>query len=181
MKKDCCQPQKIKIKVGFGLDPFILWIGVITVAILGIVIYFGSQMGKTPQVPTQQSVNLNIGIQNHDWGTIDYDQGVVSQTFPFTNNSQSVLEIYDILTSCMCTTAQLITPSQTSRKFGMHEKTGTVFFVQPGETVQLKVEFDPAFHGPSGIGPITRTVTMRTNDAAHPQLTFTLSGQVVKK
>lgn len=163
------------------IDPFIAWIGIITLAILGGVIYFGTQMGKAPKVPAQQSVNLNIGEQNYDWGTIDYDQGIVSQTFPLENNSQSVLEIYDVLTSCMCTTAQLITPSRTSPKFGMHEKSGTVFSVQPGETAQLKVEFDPAFHGPSGLGSITRTVTMRTNDSAHPQLTFTLTGQVVKK
>ncbi|MDZ7587378.1 MAG: DUF1573 domain-containing protein, partial [Patescibacteria group bacterium] len=127
------------------IDPFIAWIGIITLAILGGVIYFGSKMGTAPKVATKQNIQLAVDSKSHDWGIIDYDNGIVSQTFPIKNTSQTVLEFYDVITSCMCTTAQLITPSQTSGKFGMHEKSGTVFSVQPGETAQLKVEFDPAF------------------------------------
>ena len=163
------------------IDPFVAWIGIITLVILGGAIYFGSQMGATPKVVTKQNIQLAVDSKSHDWGIIDYDNGIVSQNFAIKNTSQTVLELYDVITSCMCTTAQLITPSQTSRKFGMHEKSGSVFTVQPGETAQLKVEFDPAFHGPSGLGPVTRTVTMNTNDTANPQLTFALTGQVVKK
>jgi len=175
MKKDCC------IKTGFHLDPFVIWIGVITLAILGGVIYFGSKMGATPKVVTSQNIELAVDSKNHDWGVIDYDNGIVSQNFAIKNTGSNTLELYDVLTYCMCTTAQLTTPGQTSRKFDMHEKSSPVFSVPPGETAQLKVEFDPAFHGPSGLGSITRTVNMKTNDASNPQLTFTLTGQVVKK
>lgn len=181
MKKDCCHLQPTKIKTGFHLDPFIIWIGVITLAILGGVIYFGSKIGATPQVTINQNVELVVNSKNHDWGTIDYDGGIVSQSFAIKNTSDATLELYDIATSCMCTTAQLFTPNKTSRKFAMHDKSSSIFEINPGETAQLKVEFDPAFHGPSGLGPVTRTVTMNTNDAANPQLTFTLTGQVVKK
>jgi len=75
----------------------------------------------------------------------------------------------------------LKTSSQTSPKFKMHEKSSYVFEVNPGETAELIVEFDPAFHGPSGVGPITRTITMNTNDTKNSTLTFNLTGNVVKK
>ena len=81
----------------------------------------------------------------------------------------------------MCTTAQLRTSGETSKKFGMHEKTANVFEVQPGETAEVVVEFDPLFHGPSGVGPINRTVTMNTNDSSQPQLSFQLAANVVKQ
>jgi len=63
----------------------------------------------------------------------------------------------------------------------MHEKSSSVFEVKPGETAELLVEFDPAFHGPSGVGPITRTITMNTNDVKNPVLSFNLTANVVKK
>lgn len=181
MKKDCCHPQPTKIKAGFHLDPFVVWIGVITLTILGGVIYFGSKMGATPKAVTKQNIQLAVNSKSYDWGVIDYDNGIVSQNFAIKNTSSTTLELYDIATSCMCTTAQLITPNKTSRKFAMHDKSSSIFEVNPGETAELKIEFDPTFHGPSGLGPVTRTVTMNTNDAANPQLIFKLTGQVVKK
>ena len=80
----------------------------------------------------------------------------------------------------MCTTAQLKTAEQSSKKFGMHQKNSSVFEVNPGETAELLVEFDPAFHGPSGVGMISRTITMNTNDTKNPTLEFSLTANVVK-
>jgi len=81
----------------------------------------------------------------------------------------------------MCTTAQLKTPEVISKKFVMHESSSDVIEVKPGETAELIVEFDPAFHGPSGVGLVTRTITMDTNDTKNSKLTFNLAGNVVKK
>jgi hypothetical protein len=81
----------------------------------------------------------------------------------------------------MCTTAQLKTASKSSIKFKMHEKSSSIFEVEPGETAELIVEFDPAFHGPSGVGQITRTINMSTNDVNNSTLNFNLVGNVIKK
>jgi len=81
----------------------------------------------------------------------------------------------------MCTTAQLKTSEGTSKKFGMHESSTDVVKVKPGETAELIIEYDPAFHGPSGVGQITRIITMDTNDGKNSTLTFNLTGNVVKK
>lgn len=164
-----------------GPDSFLVGIVVVTVLILGGAVYFGSRMGATTQVTADSQVSMAVTENNHDWGTIDLNGGLATKSFEIKNTSDSALKLYDVKTSCMCTTAQLKTASKTSPKFKMHEKNSSVFEVSPGETAALLVEFDPAFHGPSGVGPINRTITMNTNDAENPVLTFQLTANVVKK
>jgi len=50
----------------------------------------------------------------------------------------------------------------------------------PGEQAQVEVVFDPAFHGPSGLGSITRQVVMDTSDPDRSRLEFSMRGLVVK-
>lgn len=164
------------------IDPFIGGTIIVTILLLIGVVFVGSNAASTKEdVTASTQVELSVESNSHDWGTIDYDGGIVSKTFEIKNSGNTTLKLYDVKTSCMCTTAQLKTPESTSEKYGMHEKSGDVFSVQPGETAELLVEFDPAFHGPSGVGLVTRTVTMNTNDAKNSTLTFNLKGSVVKK
>lgn len=181
MNHDCCSPTTSKGgKSMKKFDPFIVGIIGITVLILVVVIYFGSKMGATAQVTTDTQVTLAVDSNKYDWGTIDYDGGMATKTFTIKNTSNSVLKLYDVQTSCMCTTAQLKTPQITSQKFKMHEASADIIAVNPGETAELIVEFDPAFHGPSGVGPVTRIITMSTNDTKNSTLTFNLMGNVIK-
>lgn len=181
MSHDCCNPKDKKQGEKKGVDSFIVGIIVITVLILGGAVYFGSRMGATTQVTADSQVSITVAENKHDWGTIDLNGGLATKSFEIKNTSDSTLKLYDVKTSCMCTTAQLKTTGQTSKKFAMHEKNSSIFEVKPGETVELVVEFDPAFHGPSGVGPISRTVTMNTNDASNPSLSFQLTANVVKQ
>lgn len=167
-------------KIGF-IDPFILWTGIITVLILVGAVFLGIKSGGKPSVDESNQVKISLSGTSADWGTIDYDKGIVSKSFEIKNDGTETLQLFDVKTSCMCTTAQLITPSKTSQKFQMHDESSSVFTVGPGETAQLLVEFDPAFHGPSGVGPITRTITLETNDVSQKELSFELTGTVVKK
>ena len=181
MKHDCCNTLNKKDIKGKGPDKFLLGVVAVTVLILALAVFFGSKMGETTQVTTDTQVAISIDSNRYDWGTIDLNGGIVSKTFAIENNGVSPLKLYDIKTSCMCTTAQLKTSGQLSKKFGMHEKSSSVIEVNPGETAELIVEFDPALHGPSGTGPINRTITMNTNDAKNPTLSFNLTANVVKK
>lgn len=183
MSHECCKP---KHKSGHSkkriVDPVIASIGIVTLLLVVGVAYFGSRMGATAQeVEADSQVSASVAGNRFDWGTINIDGGIVSKAFAIENSGSNPLKLYDVKTSCMCTTAQLKTASQTSKKFGMHEKSANVFEIQPGETAELLVEFDPAFHGPSGVGPINRTVTMNTNDSSNPSLTFQLTANVVKE
>ncbi|MCA9343137.1 DUF1573 domain-containing protein [Candidatus Saccharibacteria bacterium] len=183
MSHDCCSPKhNKKLAAKKGIDPFLAGIGVVTVLLLVGAIFFGSKMGATAQdVEPDAEVAMSVAENTYDWGTVDYDGGIVSKTFAIENSGATPLKLFDVKTSCMCTTAQLKSASQTSKKFGMHEKSSSVFEVKPGEKAELVVEFDPAFHGPSGVGPINRTVTMTTNSTDNPTLAFQLTANVFKK
>ena len=161
-------------------DKFLLGIVIVTVLVLTLAVFFGTRMGKTTQVTADSRVTMSVDSNRHDWGTINLGGGIVSKSFAIENKGASPLKLYGVKTSCMCTTAQLKTSSQASPKFKMHEKNSYVFEVNPGETAELIVEFDPAFHGPSGTGPINRTITMNTNDGKNPTLSFNLTANVVK-
>jgi len=181
MNHDHCHPSNKKNMKTGGPDKFLLGIVVVTVLILALAVFFGTKMGETTQVTADSQVTMSVDSNRYDWGTIDINGGMVSKSFAIENKGATPLKLYEVKTSCMCTTAQLKTSSQASPKFKMHEKNSYVFEVNPGETAELIVEFDPAFHGPSGTGPINRTITMNTNDASNPTLTFQLAANVVKK
>ncbi len=181
MTKDCCEKEQKKIDSGkFTVDPFILVVAAITLVVLVGTIYFGGKAGKATQVSADSNVELSVESTNHSWGTIEYDGGTVAKTFSIGNTGTEIVRLYDVVTSCMCTTAQLITPEKSSGKFGMHSSSSEIYELKPGESAELKIEFDPAYHGPSGVGQVTRTVVVKTNAAKHPQLTFQLSALVVK-
>ena len=106
-----------------------------------------------------------------DFGKISMAAGKVSHGYWIKNASAAPLTISRISTSCMCTDATLIT--QSGRKKGPFGMPGHGLAPElkerlaPGEAAQVEVVFDPAAHGPAGIGQTDRTVTIR-NDAGLP-------------
>ena len=116
----------------------------------------------------------------HDWGQIDIEGGNVEKVFRIRNNGDSDLEVTNVKTSCMCTEAQLSISGQNSPVFGMHTISGWVGSIKPGETAEVRVVFDPLFHGPQGTGPITRLVSLNTNDVNNRTVELRLMGNVVR-
>jgi hypothetical protein len=83
----------------------------------------------------------------------------------------------------MCTSAVLIVDGQRSRSFGMHNASLTWSKkIKPGQTAKLEVTFDPNAHGPDATGPVTREVTMYSNDAGKQNVKtkFIISADVIK-
>jgi hypothetical protein len=160
---------------------FIVFTVLITVLVLGVGIFLVSK-DNAGQVASDSTMSENARLvveeSSYDWGEIGIDDGNVEKTFNIKNEGSENLSLSDVVTSCMCTTAQLILGGETSPEFGMHSKSRYVMDVPPGETAQLKVVFDPAFHGPSGVGPITRQVEVKTNDQDNPEIMFILKALV---
>ena len=52
--------------------------------------------------------------------------------------------------------------------------------LKPKEGAEVVTVFDPAAHGPQGIGPISRLVSFETNDPQNPYIEFSFSAVVVK-
>jgi len=114
---------------------------------------------------------------NFKFGSISMAAGKVSHLYRFRNASTAPIVLGKMYTSCMCTTAALVKSS--GRKFppvGMPGHTPIRPLnetLQPNEEAMVEVVFDPAAHGPAGIGPIDRVVTIEHNAGQPLELAFT--------
>lgn len=149
-----------------------------TVVIIGAGLVLATQIGKPAAVQINPDAHVTAVDSVYDWGTIGINDGNVEHEFVIANTGKGTLLLSQVVTSCMCTTAQLILGDTVSPEFGMHSQSSYVLDVPEGETATLKVVFDPAFHGPGGVGSITRQVTVATNDPKNPELSFMLSALV---
>lgn len=130
---------------------------------------------------SQGAPKVEITQKEYDAGTISMADGVVKYTYEIKNVGDRDLKIDRIWTSCMCTTSILRVGDKESPKFGMHDN--PVFWSQKiasGEVGFLEVTFNPAFHGPQGIGPVVRIVYLSTNDAQNKKVEVKLLANVVK-
>ena len=114
---------------------------------------------------------------NFNFGSISMAAGKVTHLYRFRNAGAEPIVLGKMYTSCMCTTAALVKSS--GRKFapvGMPGHTPIPTLnetMQPNEEAMVEVVFDPAAHGPAGIGPIDRVVTIEHSAGQPLELAFT--------
>lgn len=149
-----------------------------TVLVIAGGVWVSGRSGSVSGVSVEEDARARVEELTHDWGEIHIDGGKVEKVFNIRNEGSGTLKLYNVKTSCMCTTAQLMLGEKLSPEFGMHSKSSYKLEVPKGETAKLKVVFDPAFHGPSGVGPITRQVVVQTNDIDRQKLNFSLEAEV---
>jgi hypothetical protein len=151
-----------------------------TILILVLGIAFANKT-QPPDLEASGDAKAEIlGAMAHNWGRIDIDGGNVEKVFEVKNSGRTDLEITNFKTSCMCTEAQVTIDDDKSPIFGMHTRSGWKGVVKPGKTAEIKVVFDPMFHGPQGTGPVTRIVSFDTNDSNNQTVELRLTGNVVK-
>ena len=162
-------------------NKFILLSLLATIVIMVVGIFWVSSATSTSTVNASTHAKATtIDPTSSDWGQIPMFKGTVSKVFRIKNTGTDTLRLFNIRTSCHCTTAEVTTPTDTSPLFKMDTISSWVGTVAPGKEAKLEVVFDPAFHGPDAVGPITRYVEVETNDKALPKLTFTVTGTVYK-
>ena len=131
------------------------------------------------RIETRATGILSAKETSFDFGSISMAAGKVTHNYRFRNTSSAPVVINQLYTSCMCTTAALATGGRKSAPHGMP---GHGFMpsinesIGPNEEAMIEVIFDPAAHGPAGIGPIERVVTVE-NSAGRP-LEFAFSALV---
>ena len=158
---------------------------VITLIALGGIIWVArpSAQNAAPS-PRASGGTLRVeGESSYNFGSISMAAGTVSRIFTLRNTGTGALTIKKIYTSCMCTTALLRLGGATSSSgelkqfgpFGMPGHGAVPSINQqigPNETATVDIVFDPAAHGPAGVGRIERVVTIE-NDAGDPvELSF---------
>lgn len=127
---------------------------------------------------------LSVESSDYDFGVINMYDGDVSHRYQVTNNSDEPVTIGEVYTSCMCTTAQAIySDGSTSAIAGMRGHSSPTYLnrtIEAGESVDIEAVFDPAAHGPSGVGPIHRSIFVKTNSTTQPQIELTFDSNVVR-
>lgn len=113
---------------------------------------------------------IEFDMERHDFGTISQKDGIIETTFLLTNTGGTDLVIENMDSSCMCTEASLIYDGKESPRFGMSMHGGNPedfeLKIAPGDTVTLKVFYDPMAHGVQEKPElqITREITITSND-----------------
>lgn len=102
--------------------------------------------------------------------------GKVEHSFKIKNAGAEPVIIAKMYTSCMCTTASLL---KNGKQFGPYGMPGHGLIpklnklINPNEEAIVKIVFDPAAHGPAGVGKIQREITIENNTDQPLTLQFT--------
>ena len=138
------------------------------VLVVGLLFWFGKiNSSSVPKNPPLGANLLTASEGSFDFGTISMARGNVSRMIKIKNNATEPVLIEKLYTSCMCTEAVLAINGRRRGPFGMpgHGFTSPLKkSIASGEEVVISVTFDPAAHGPAGVGKIERVVRLETKD-----------------
>ena len=124
---------------------------------------------------SNSSGRLTAAQTKFSFGPISMARGKVKHRYPITNAGTEPIVIRKLYTSCMCTTAALVKNGKAGEAFRMpgHTPIPTINVpINPREEAFVEVIFDPAAHGPAGVGPIERVVTLENNAGQPLELEF---------
>ncbi|MBE0626730.1 MAG: DUF1573 domain-containing protein [Burkholderiales bacterium] len=172
-------------KSRFGRNTkYVLGAGALILAVGGLVIAAKPDpVNRTPtavemvraSAANKSSSQLTTTQTKFSFGPISMASGKVKHRYPITNAGTEPVVISKLYTSCMCTTAALVKDGKAGEAFGMpgHTPIPTINVpIKPGEQAFVEVVFDPAAHGPAGVGPIERVVTLENNGGQPLELEF---------
>jgi len=136
--------------------------------------------GNMPAVASPISVFKN----DWDFGEISMRDGDVTHNFEIKNEGTEPIAIKKVFTSCMCTTALIKDASGNEYgKFGMPGHglpSATNIVIAPGETATVEAIFNPAAHGPAGVGLARRSIYLETNSTVSPKVEVRFSALVAR-
>lgn len=158
----------------------LIFSGVIIFVVLGFIL-LNSPKDNPPSATTSASA-LEVENSFFDFGTISMNKGDVSNSFKIKNTGSESVIVNKIYTSCMCTTAKITdAEGNTYGPFGMPGHVGydkAKIEIKSGETALVEAVFDPAAHGPSGIGLNQRVIYLETNSTQTPKVELKFSATV---
>ncbi|KKU48568.1 MAG: hypothetical protein UX68_C0011G0026 [Parcubacteria group bacterium GW2011_GWA2_46_9] len=156
-------------------------IGFAVVLVVFVGFVWLSQPGTSGGGKTNKSSQIVLAAEetNYDFGTVSMATGNVSRRFLVKNPTDRPVTLTKLYTSCMCTKAALLIGDRRVGPFGMpgHGIVPSISeTLNPGQSTDVEVTFDPTAHGPAGVGRIDRMVSLE-NDAGLP-LEFRFSANV---
>jgi len=117
-----------------------------------------------------------------DFGTISMTAGKVTHKYALKNSGSSPVNVTKLFTSCMCTQASIATQNDRRGPFGMQGHGGSIpkinLEIKPGETAEVEAVYDPAAHGPAGVGKVRRVVYVETDSSETPEIQLSFEANV---
>ncbi len=132
---------------------------------------------NSPKEQGEGQAAASAKTHEFDFGEVSMAKGLIKHSYEIVNSQDESLTIKKIYTSCMCTTASLIRPDgRRVGPFGMPGHGGPIPTLAEelfgSEKAQVEVVFDPAAHGPAGLGRVERFITVETSNGPI-ELSFT--------
>ncbi|MCL4419081.1 DUF1573 domain-containing protein [Patescibacteria group bacterium] len=152
------------------------------VVVIGGVFYSSGTPSKAA-IEKTQGAKVETRETSFNFKDVPYSGGKAIHAFYIKNTGNKDLQIANLATSCMCTVTFFQSSREKGPEFGMKgmsQSSSWKGLLKPAEEGKIVAVFDPAFHGPQGLGPISRIVSFETNDPDHPYVELAFSGTVVK-
>ncbi|MFN7088885.1 MAG: DUF1573 domain-containing protein [Candidatus Paceibacteria bacterium] len=131
---------------------------------------------NTAQLSSGLSGELIVEETAFDFGQISMAKGKVKHEFKLKNKGNTPVAITKLYTSCMCTTASLIIEKSRRGPFGMLGHGFIPKFkevIESGQEFSVEVVFDPAAHGPAGVGKVERAIYLEQESGERLELIIT--------
>ena len=122
---------------------------------------------------------ISVAQTKIDLGDVSLKKGTVTTEFTLKNEGKSDLVINKLSSSCGCTSASLVYRGAEGPKFSMpghgqeEPDPNWQAAIAPGDEARVKVYYDPTVH-PDLIGPVTRTISVHSNDPIDFETKFTI-------
>lgn len=157
-------------------------IGVLVIILLlvgGVLLAFAASRtaAVTQYIPGDANrPRLSIGQTNFDFGTLSVAD-VKTQAIAIQNTGKSPLVLSDILTSCDCTSVQVVIDGNTSPKFSMHRNPQWRGEILPDHTATINLIYEPRIMPVKGA--VQRQAVFRTNDPENPLVNIRFTARVL--
>ena len=122
---------------------------------------------KVANAPAERP-QIALEPQKVDLGDVSAKEGKVETSITIKNYGQMDLIVSNLSTSCGCTTVSVVNNGEEGPVFSTGTPSeGWSTTIQPGETAELKIYYDPNVHGDAR-GPMMREIYVSSNDPVDP-------------
>jgi len=145
----------------------------ILVIVVATALVVSLKRGRANAQPAGGYASLTLEETAYDFGNLSMAAGKVMHGFKIKNTSDKPVVINKFYTSCMCTEATLEVGGKKIGPYGMpgHTSIPTIGErLAPGAEATIDVDFDPAAHGPAGVGHIERVIYIESKGVPKQEL-----------
>lgn len=151
------------------------FISVAAVVLGALAVIVITKPSPAPAAATGNAGALVAKSASYSFGSVPLTGGLVRTVYMVRNASEEPVTIKGVYTSCMCTTAVLRTAGRNEGPFGMpgHGPRRSIdLMLAGGESAEVEAVFDPAAHGPAGVGPVSRAIIIESTAGDPLELSF---------